>query len=310
MLRAAGIIAPLFLVIGLGALLRRRGFVTAEGAATLSRLVFRVAAPALLLRSVGTRPLAESAELGSIAVIVGASVLTAALTYLVTRGQPRNRIGVLAQGSFRSNTVFYGLPVVTYAYGDDAVGRAAVVIGTMVITYNLLGALVLALPRKRVSAGSGELWRGVLREMAGNPLVLGILGGIALSASGWTLPDVADRTLEMIGRTALPLALLSIGSGLDPKHLPSEWRPALAISLVKLVAYPAAIWAALSAMGLEGEALRVPVVLLSSPCAVMAYIMAKEMNGDEGLASAIVIGSTLLATVTSVAWLTLLGGSV
>ena len=307
MLTALQNIAPLFLVIGLGAALRRFGFVSTEGAATLSRLVFRVAATALLLRSVATQPLAETAQFGTIAVIVGASVLTAAVTYVIARGQPRRRVGVLAQGAFRSNTVFFGLPVVTQAYGDAAVARAAVVIGTMVITYNLLGALVLALPRERVSARSADLWRDTLKEMAGNPLVLGILGGIALSASGWSLPNVADRTLEMIGRTALPLALLSIGSGLDPRHLPREWRPALVISIMKLVVYPASIWLALRFLGLEGEALAVPVVLLSSPCAVMAYIMAKEMNGDEQLASAIVIGSTMLAVVTSVGWLVVLG---
>jgi len=307
MLTALGIITPIFLVIGLGVFLRRCGFVSAEGAATLSSFVFRVAAPLFLLRSVGARPLDQSAHLGTMAVIVVASVVTAVVTYLLARGQPRDRVGVLAQGAFRSNTVFFGLPVVTQAYGDAAVGRAAVVIGTMVVTYNLLGALVLALPRRRISARSWELWRDTFSEMVRNPLVLGILGGVALAASGRALPEVFDRSLEMVGRTALPLALLSIGAALDPRHLPHEWRPALTISLVKLVLYPAIIWWALVAMGLEGEAVRVPVVLLSSPCAVMAYIMAREMNGDEGLASAIVIGSTLLSIITSVGWLVVLG---
>ena len=145
------------------------------------------------------------------------------------------------------------------------------------------------------------------RHRSADPLVLGILGGILLSRSGLAMPGFLDRTLEMIGRTALPLALLAIGAGLDPKHLPAEWRPAFAISIVKLIVYPAGIWLALRALGLEGDALRIPVVLLSSPCAVMSYIMAKEMNSDEQLASAIVIGSTLLSVVTSVGWLVFLG---
>jgi len=307
MLNALQNIAPLFLVIGLGAALRRGRFISAEGAGTLSRLVFRVAAPLLLLRSLGSQPLADTARPEVIVVIVGASLLTAAVTYVLVRGRSRKRVGVLAQGSFRSNTVFFGLPLVTQAYGDEAVARAAVVIGAMVITYNLLGAFVLALPRRRVSAGSADLWRGLLRDMALNPLVLGILGGILLSRSGLAMPGFLDRTLEMIGRTALPLALLAIGAGLDPKHLPAEWRPAFAISIVKLIVYPAGIWLALRALGLEGDALRIPVVLLSSPCAVMSYIMAKEMNSDEQLASAIVIGSTLLSVVTSVGWLVFLG---
>lgn len=307
MLHALALLAPIFLVIGLGALLRRVGVVGEEGAGVLSRLVFRVAAPAYLFHAVGRRPLGEHWHGPTVLIIVGASVLTAVIVYVLARGADRRRVGVLAQGAFRSNTVFFGLPVVTQAYGEDAVARAAVVIGTMVITYNLLGALVLALPRRRLSARSAELWRSLLRDLALNPLVLGILCGVATGALGWTLPGFLDRSIALVGRAALPLALLSIGSGLDPRHLPREWRPTLLISAVKLLLYPAAIWFALRAVGLEGEALRVPVVLLSSPCAVLAYIMAREMNGDSRLASAIVLGSTLLSVATSVMWIVVLG---
>lgn len=307
MLTALGHVGPIFLVIGLGALLRRRGIVSAEGATTLSSLVFRVAAPVYLMQSVARMPVAESTHGATLVVIVAASLLTAAVVYRIARGQPRDRVGVLAQGAFRSNTVFFGLPVVASAYGEAAVGRAAVVIGVMVVTYNLLGVLVLALPRRRLSARSSDMWRGALLDMARNPLVLGILAGVALSALNWTPSGVVGRSLEMVGRTALPLALLSMGAGLDVRHLPHEWRPTLVISFVKLVVYPGVIWLTLRALGLEGDALRVPVVLLSSPCAVMGYIMAREMDADARLAGAIVIGSTLLAVITSVGWLLVLG---
>jgi len=307
MLAALDVIAPIFLVIGLGAWLRRIGLLSAEHAGLLSRFTFRVAAPLFLFHRVGRRPPEGGDHLTMVAVIVGVSVLTAAVTYALTRRAGPRRVGVLAQGAFRSNTVFFGLPVVTQAYGEEAVARAALVIGTMVITYNLLGAVVLTLPRKRVSAGSGELWRGLGRDMVTNPLVLGIVGGILLSGAGWTLPGFLDRTLDLVGRTALPLALLSIGAGLEVRDLPREWRPALAISVVKLALYPAAIGLMLHWAGLSTAELRVPVVLLASPCAVMAYVMAREMNGDEQLASAIVLGSTLLSVVSSVAWLTILG---
>jgi len=307
MLAALDVIAPIFLVIGLGAGLRRGGVLSADHAGLLSRLTFRLAAPIYLFHRVGRRPPEGGDHAVIIAIIVGASVLTAAFTYLAARRADPRRVGVLAQGAFRSNTVFFGLPVVTQAYGEEAVARAAVVIGTMVITYNLLGALVLALPRQRLSARSAELWRGLARDMAANPLVLGIVGGILLSASGWSLPGFLDRSLDLVGRTALPLALLSLGAGLEMRHLPREWRPALAISAVKLGLYPAVIGLALHAAGMTGAALRVPVVLLASPCAVMAYVMAREMNGDVQLASAIVLGSTLLSLVSSVGWLVALG---
>ena len=307
MLQALENVGPIFLVIGLGAVLRWRGILTADGATVLSRLVFLVAAPLLLFHSAAQSALADLARGEVLAVLIVATVTVALVVYVLAHRQPRPRVGVLAQGAFRSNLVFFGLPVVASAYGDAAMGRAAVTIGVMVVVYNLLGVLVLVLPRQRLSAGSPAIWLDSLREMARNPLVLGIVAGVLVSLAGWTLPPVIDRAVGLVGRTGLPLALLAIGAGLDFRLLPREWKAALTVSLVKLVAYPALVWLALRALGVTGETLRVPVLVLASPCAVMAYIMVKEMGGDERLASAIVIGSTLLSLVTTVGWLLILG---
>lgn len=306
MIAAIGHVAPVFLIIALGYLLRAIGFLKAETVATLSRFVFYVAAPVLLLRSLARTSFAHSAHLPTLGVVAAVSVVTAALSYALLRRTTPARRGVLAQATHRSNTFFFGLPVAVSALGEEVVGRAAVLIGSVVIIYNLLGVLLLSLPHRDLSARSARVWLDAGRRIALNPLILGVLGGTLLSVSGLDLPEVLDRPLEMVGRTALPLALVCLGAGLDLGRLRADVGPALAVSACKLVVYPALIWVWLRELGLRGADLQLPVILIASPVAVVSFIMAKEMQGDERLAGAIVIGSTLLSVVTTVGWLAFL----
>ncbi len=306
MTAALGHVAPVFLVIALGYALRAMGFLREETVAALSRVVFYVAAPLLLLRSLSRTSFEHSAHLPTLAVVLAVSLFTAALSYVLLRRAAPARRGVLAQGTHRSNTFFFGLPVAVSALGDEVIGRAAVLIGSVVITYNLLGVTLLALPHRDLSARSAQVWRDALRRIALNPLILGVLAGVLLSVSGLALPEVLDRPVEMVARTALPLALLCLGAGLDLGRLRADVGPALLVSACKLVLYPALVWWALRAIGLRGADLQLPVILMASPVAVVSFIMAKEMHGDERLAGAIVIGSTLLSVVSTVGWLAFL----
>jgi predicted permease len=297
------IVLPVFLVIGLGYGLRRRRFLTDAETQVLSRLVFYVAGPLLLLRSAAHTELAGGVILEVLLVAAGVSVVFAAAVYLVcARCRPARR-GVIAQGAHRSNMVFMGLPVVMNAYGEEALGLASVLIGFMVMLYNFLGVLVLTLPHRGRSAGAGAVWASSTARIVRNPLILGSGAGIVLSATGVTLPGSVDQALDLIGRTALPMALIAVGAGLDLGRLRSELGPALAVAAGKLIAYPALVYLALRALGIAGMELHVPVLILAAPTAVVSYIMAREMEGDERLAAAIVIGTTLASLGTTVAWL-------
>ena len=114
-----------------------------------------------------------------------------------------------------------------------------------------------------------------------------------------------DRALEMVGRTTLPVALLSLGADLDLGRLRAELGPALGVAALKLAVYPAVVWWGLSRLGLYGVPLQAVVLVAASPTAVVSFVMAREMQGDDRLAGAVVIGTTLLSLATTVAWLLL-----
>lgn len=295
------VVAPVFLMIAIGYLLGLRGLLAPDANQRLSRLVFYVAAPALLFRSAAHTSIAESVDLKVFLWAATVSVVSAFIVYLLAARGGAARRGVIAQGAFRSNMVFVGLPVITNAYGDSILGPAAVLIGFMVPVYNVLAVLVLALPHQETTGRN--IWKRTAREVALNPLIISTVLGLIFAAFKLPIPVSADRTLELLARIAMPLALLVVGASLDLGKLRVEIGPAALVSLLKLVIYPAAVLAGLKAMGVSGNDLYFPVLIMAAPTAVVSHIMAKEMKGDEQLAGAVVIGTTLFSMITISLWL-------
>lgn len=300
------IVLPIFLVIGTGFGLRQLGFLREESNSALSRLVFYVAAPALLLRSVSRYDLDWSSSGPMLLTIGGVSVLLAFAVYLGSRRLAPQRRGVLTQGAQRSNTVFIGLPIVLAAFGDRALATASLVIAFMVIFENFVAVTVLTLPHRRRSARDPRLWGETTLRILRNPLIIGCGAGLLLALVGAHLPLSIDRSLELVGRTAAPLGLLTVGAGLDFRKLHGQVPLTILATTVKLAIHPALVFLVLRVIGLSGFALGVPVLIAACPTAVVSYIMAREMHGDRELAAAIVIGTTTASLLTLFVWLALL----
>lgn len=301
------IVLPVFLVIGLGLALRRLGFLGAAVNDALSRLVFYVAAPALLFRSTATGDFAWGARLPALGAVAGITALVAAVSYAAGARLAPARRGVLAQGSFRSNTVFVGLPLVLSAYGDASLGPASVLIAIMVVVENLLSVVVLTLPHHGRAAHHPALWRHTALRIVTNPLIVACAAGILCSRLRLPLPSGLDRSLELVGSTAAPLGLLCVGAGLAFRGLRAALPATAVASFVRLVIHPALIFLALRRLGLTGVELGVPLLIMACPTAVVSYIMAREMEGDAPLAGAIIVISTAASLVTLIGWLVLLG---
>jgi len=317
-LEIVNVVLPVFLVIGLGYALGRSGFLTGEVTAGLSRFVFWVAAPALLFRSVAITDLGRpvgAESLGGVLMdsvfvtflvkVVGiaalASVVTAFVAYMVGGRLGPSRRGVVAQGAYRSNMVFVGFPVIVGLYGDDILGPAAVFVAFMAPVYNVLAVVVLALPHS--GADAGRTLRRTVRDIATNPLIISCALGIDWSALGFKLPSTMDVSLDLVGRIAMPLALVVVGASIEVSKLRKGAGLPLLVSMVKLIIYPALICAGLWAAGISGEPLGLTVLMMAAPTAVVSHIMAREMKGDEQLAGQIVIATTLCSLITLSGWL-------
>lgn len=202
------------------------------------------------------------------------------------------------QGVFRGNLAFIGLPVVLYAFsatssaGGSAEDSALLAFGPMVVLYNILAVIVL------LFAG-GVVRRGIVRSIGygllTNPILIACLGGLVFSLAGLELPVLVQRTLAAIGQMALPLALICIGGTLHVTRLRGSLGWAFAGSLMKVALVPAFGFVLARWLGLSAEHSRIVLILLACPTASVSYVLARQLQGDEALASSMIVISNLLA---------------
>jgi len=301
-------ILPVFLVVALGFALRRARLLREEFTRDLSRFVFYVLVPPLMFLGVAETKLEESFHPGLVFSTMLVVLLFSIMVFLVSRPWlPPSRLGVFTQGAARSNLVFMGLAILHNLYGDGILGEAAVFIAFHALLINLLSVMFLLLPHHNWNDRSG--WARVAGQVVINPVIAGCALGMAFSSTGLALPETLRAALQTLARAALPLALLIVGASLYRAPLKGQGVPILSACLLKLIVLPALIFLLLGQLGVQGPQRMMAVVLLGAPTATISQIMAKEMEGDESLAAAIIMATTLLSALTLTIWITLIGKS-
>lgn len=303
---SVGAILPVFGVMVLGFLLRRRGFLTQGFCQTGNRLVFNLCLPAMLLRQIASMGGVRAADGGFLLYAFAATLAGVLAVWLPAHFfmKDKTQVGAFAQGAFRGNTALLGAALLQSICGSQA--YAPLIILAAVPVYNVLSVVVLSLE----AGGGGTLDRarvlGALKQVARNPILLGILAGMPFALTGRSIPLPADKVLSMLGGLASPLSLLIIGAGFRWQAALEKRRTTLLSALVKLVLLPAAALPPAAALGFRGEALVALLVMSGTPSAVSSYIMAENMGNDGVLANGIVAVTTLLSAVTLTGWIFLL----
>lgn len=134
-----------------------------------------------------------------------------------------------------------------------------------------------------------------LRQVFGNPLIVACALGWSLSLSGIGLHALAEDTLEIIGRAALPLGLLAVGAALKPEAVRGHAGPILLASLVQFLLKPLTAALLITTTGLAGVAAAVVLIGFITPTAPSAYILARQLGGDTESMASIITFQTLLA---------------
>ena len=304
-------LAPVFLVIALGAVLHRTGFVSPGFFREANRLTYWLGLPALLFESLATsfhEADGATAMMGALFVTTGLVVLLAYLVAWALR-VPGSSMGTFVQGSFRGNLAFVGLPIVYTlpdvpgANGLSVRAAAVLVLAPMMLIYNIGGVVVLLVSQHRFGWGAVK---PVAKQLIVTPPLVASVAGIIYALLGWRLPAAVGVSLEWLGQMALPLALLGIGSSLVQTKPGAAWRPSLAAALVKSVASPLIGYGIGRVVGLTGIELAIVMIFLASPTAAISYTMVLQLKGDETLASGTILFSTFVsvaALTAIVAWL-------
>jgi predicted permease len=307
MLNIVTTIIPIFVIIVLGWLARVYGFIRTDFIGPANRLVFYLAIPAMIFRSVSRASLNGHFEgwtvtlaLMSICLVFGIAWVWSGIAHI-----PKNQRGTFIQNSFHGNMGYIGLAVAFYYLGREGFVQASILAGFMMILQNFLAVIALQVHAANNSL-SPNRWTVVLK-IVGNPIVVSAAAGIAVSVSAVPVPLVIGRCLDILSDLSLPLALLIIGASLSFDMLQSRLMAVLSTGMLKLLLLPGIGYTLYRFCGLLPDSFLPAVVLLASPTATVTYVMAKEMGGDSDFAVAAVSLHTLLSGLTYMIWLSIVG---
>jgi predicted permease len=282
------ITAPILIVLVLGMLFRKRGWVDDHFVEVGNRLMFYVCMPSLLFLATATNGLSTNEDLPLATFGVAATFCVVLVLWLIAPGLVgREKRGVFVQSAFRSNMGMIGIALCLNAYGDEVLARAGLFVGAMIASYNILSVMVLTTDRKHM-----------LRNLAGNPLLIGVLAGIAWQNFELPLPQAVEGAIGYFARMALPLALICIGASLAWRRLRFDHPDVLWAAMFKLVIIPLCVTAAAVMFGFRGEDLGILFLMVAAPTAMVAFVMAREMTPHGDSAAETIALTTIIMPIT------------
>lgn len=298
---------PIFLVMVVGGILGRLGFLPREFCKASDKLTFKITLPIMLFLDMSDVDMRHDFQPKFVLFCFGATLISILVIWGLARALLRDKtiIGEFVQASYRSSAAVLGVAFIQNIYGDA--GMAPLMILGSVPLFNIFAVLILMIEapgEQRATPRPGQLLYGVVT----NPILLGIVAGTVFSLLPVELPTIADKTLNSLASLTTPLALLSIGASFEGTKALQKAGPTLVAALLKTVGLSAIFIPCAVALGFREKELVALLIMLGSPTTPSSYVMAKNMGHEGVLIASTVAATTLLSALTLTAWIFILHG--
>ncbi|CAK9891128.1 MULTISPECIES: AEC family transporter [Pseudomonas] len=295
-IQTLNITAPVFAMLFMGVLLKRIKAINDGFIHTASSLVFNVCMPALLFLGIYHADLTAAVKPGLLVFFVVATLGSFALAWGFALWRcPREDRGIYTQGGFRGNNGVIGLALAASMYGDYGISLGAILAGLVILLYNSLSSVVLAVYSPSMKSDPWSIFKSILR----NPLIISVLLATPMAYGQVPLPNWLLTSGDYLAQMTLPLALICIGGTLSLASLRESGGLAVSASLVKMIWLPVIGTLAAWLCGFRAAELGILFLYIGSPTAAASYVMARAANGNHELAASIIVITTLMAAITT-----------
>jgi malonate transporter and related proteins len=300
---------PVFLLMALGAVLKRTLMRLEAQWHGLERLTYYVLFPMLLIQTLVKADFSKVPVAGVGGALfmssLAMSLLCLALWPLFKRhGVDGPAFTSIFQGATRIQT-YVALSVSRNLFGATGLALASIAMVAIIPMVNVFSVAVLAhyaSPEKRSI-------RTIAMTVVKNPLIWACAIGLCINVIQLPLPQIWHEVADALGGASLAIGLLVTGAGL---HLEGLLKPSVAAAagvVLKLLGMPALATALASWFGVSGASLVVVVVCTAVPTSPSAYVLARQMRGDAPLLAQIITLQTILAAITMPLFIALVAGS-
>jgi predicted permease len=289
---------PILLLSGAGWLL---GKALSIDSRALGRVVFYVFSPILVFNLLLHVELNSGEILGTVAYAVLVSAISGLLAFAMGRLMHLERpilMALVITVAF-ANTGNYGLPLVSFAFGAEALAFASLYFVTNSILFNTAGVLLASLGHMDLKTAALGLFRV--------PAVYAVILAALLNRFDVILPLPLARTVDLAASGSIPLMIVLLGVELSRVTWSHSMKPVgLSVGL-RLIAGPIIGLLLAIPFGLEGAARQGSITETAMPGAVTNMVLASEYGLDTSLVTAMVFLGTILSPLTLTLLLVFLG---
>lgn len=286
-------IIAIILMIVLGYICRRTGFLKPDDTQTLNKIALYIAIPSLIFLAMYQADLSGINTLGTmtlVCVMVGLVCGFMAYIFTLSRGYSSKTKWSIVTTSAMFNSGFLGYPVVLGVFGGAGLIRAVFFdIGNTII-FVLFGLLFIFL--------YGGNFQSIVRRSILFPPMLAVILGILVNLLNLSLGFVVSNVLEYLSGAAIPLIMLSLGLSLEFSKVKEYWGAASFVSAIRLLISPLIALFIIFILGWNGLDRAVPIVEAGMPSAMLSLVLAITYDLDVNLSAACIFLSTALSMIT------------
>ena len=290
---------PIFLIVVSGWLLRKFKIATNDWVHILNNFAYYISLPALIIASFWNINFLDKKSLEIIfwsllTIIIFSLFVFFLLSFLKIKKDLKAAIFLSATVG---NTIYMGFPLVELGFGKEFISNGALVGVIYLVIPILISIFIIRYWYNKENNVSKEILTFIK-----NPLMISVFIGIALSFSKFFLIDNFDnflifsikKSISMMGATASPIALFTLGAFLYGRFLKKDLGLVFFVSFLKIICFPIIVFITLFYF-LKPESFQILTLLSSMPVAVTTFVIAEKFHLNKDLVGNSIFISTVLS---------------
>ena len=299
---AVSAVIPIFFLMAVGAFVKFSKLLTDEELSHMNRMVFRVFFFCLMFHSIYLTDI-ESTFRPKLMLFGAGTVLVIFILLMIFIPKIENdnkKRGVMVQAIFRSNFVIMGVPIVANIFGDENIAVTTMMIAVIIPMYNILAVFALETFR-----GGRVALLPILKGVLTTPMIMGAIAGAAFLNLGIQIPAPILKPIGQISAATTPVSLIILGASFKLGSVHNHFSQLVKCVLARLILVPAVVLSVAIMFGFSGIDFVTLLAIFGTPCAIVSFVMAQQMNGDADLAGNCVVFTSALSCFTIFCWILL-----
>ncbi len=286
----------IFLLMGIGAVLKKINIITEQGADMLTNLVLYLFLPCSIIKSFDIK-FDKSILYMCLIVITISCVIQCMCTFLnriLYNKVPKEQRVVLQYATVCSNAGLLGNPVAVEMFGS----------------MGLLYASIYLIPQRIVMWSAGLSYftnisdkKEIIKRVCTHPCIISVVFGLCMMIFNIQLPQFIDNTIISLGSCTTATSMILIGTILAGVNLKTViTKTTLKYSFIRLILIPIMVFIVCYILKINSLVMGVSVILAAMPAGSTTVILANKYNGDSIFATKCVLLTTALSMIIIPIW--------